>query len=91
MKRTTFRPTVKGHDTLVYMASKTAKELAYDAGRTAFENEPADRRSLEACPFSPIDHPDERQAWLEGFSDALEEQPDLTSLRKELKAARDDS
>jgi ribosome modulation factor len=69
------------------MASKTDTDLAYEAGRNAM-SEPADRRSVDACPFSPLDHSEEREAWLDGFSDALEEQADLTETRKALQAAR---
>lgn len=69
------------------MASKTDTELAYEAGRNIM-NEPADRRSVDACPFSPIDHPDERTAWLEGFADALDEQEDISALKKAVAAAK---
>ncbi len=66
------------------MASKRDIELAYEAGQ-AILSEPAERRSVDACPFSAIDHPEEREAWLDGFESALDEQADH---RKALKAAR---
>lgn len=72
------------------MASKNALELAYDAGRKVMA-EPPERRGVEACPFSAIDHPEEREAWLDGYSDALDDQEDLTAARKALKEARGDA
>jgi len=69
------------------MASKNALELAYNAGRNQL-GEPSERRGVDACPFSAIDHPEEREAWLDGFSDALDEQEDLSATRKALKEAR---
>lgn len=71
------------------MASKNALELAYAAGKNLM-SEPPDRRGVEACPFSAIDHAEEREAWLDGYSDALDEQEDLTAARKALKEARSD-
>ena len=42
-----------------HMASKTATDLAYEAGRNVI-NEPPERRTVDACPFSEIEHPEER-------------------------------
>lgn len=70
------------------MASKDDLGLAYDAGQAAFSSEPPERRTVDACPFSAVDHPEEREAWLDGFSDALDSQEDLSTLRDSLKAAR---
>lgn len=67
------------------MATNDALELAYEAGKAAFY-EPAERRGADACPFSPLDHPEQREAWLDGFEAAMDEQVDL---RDALKAARD--
>jgi hypothetical protein len=39
------------------MASETDKELAYEAGQQAL-TEPRERRSVDACPFSAIEHPE---------------------------------
>lgn len=70
------------------MANKIEKELAYDAGKSAF-SEPVERRSVDSCPFAP--GTDEREEWLRGFSDALEEQHDVADLRRSLKEARTDA
>lgn len=72
------------------MATKADKELAYEAGR-AVMSEPPERRKVDACPFSPLDHPEERAEWLAGFSDALEEQEDLSAVKAALKEARKDA
>lgn len=69
------------------MATKADKELAYNAGRQAFA-EPPERRSIDACPFSPLDHPEERASWLQGFEDALNDEPARDDLRKQLAAAK---
>ncbi len=66
------------------MGTKHEKELAYEAGRSIM-SEPSERRSVDACPFSPVDHPDQRAAWLDGFESALDDQ---TDHRGALKAAR---
>lgn len=68
------------------MASKSAKQLAFEAGRNAYLTEPPDRRSVDGCPFEP--GTDERTAWLNGFSDALESTPSDDDLRKALKEAK---
>jgi hypothetical protein len=59
----------------------TPEELAYQAGQAAL-TEPAERRTLAACPFDP--GTDERDAWIRGFADALESQPSVEDLRAEL-------
>lgn len=67
---------------------QSAEDLAYAAGRQAL-SEPAERRSVAACPFSPVDHPEERTAWLNGFADAAEEaQPDIDAIRAEIAEAQ---
>jgi ribosome modulation factor len=66
------------------MATNDALALAYDAGRAAFA-EPPERRSVSACPFSPLDHPEQREAWLDGFESAMNDQVDLAA---DLKKAR---
>lgn len=68
------------------MATNEALELAYDAGRAAFA-EPPERRSVDACPFSPVDHPEQREAWLDGFESAMNEQVDLAQALKEARNA----
>ena len=68
------------------MASKSDKALAYEAGRQAL-SEPSERRTVDACPFSALDNPDERAEWLQGFADALEEAGDL---KKALAAAKEE-
>lgn len=67
-----------------HMADKTATDLAYDAGQ-AMLTEPSDRRSVDACPFAV--GTDEREAWLRGFSDALNVQDDLRSALAEAQNA----
>lgn len=67
------------------MATKTDKELAYEAGRNAM-TEPPERRSVVACPFP--EGTDERAEWLAGFEDALD---DTADLKAALKAARKDA
>jgi ribosome modulation factor len=67
------------------MANKTEKSMAYDAGRAAL-SEPPDRRTPDACPF-PADT-EERSEWLRGLSDALDEAPDPTDLRRAIKEAQ---
>jgi ribosome modulation factor len=67
--------------------TQKAERLAHDAGRAAFSTEPAERRTIDGCPFSEVDHPEERLAWLEGFQAALDEEPDRASLRDQLKTA----
>jgi ribosome modulation factor len=68
------------------MASETDKELAYEAGQQAL-TEPRERRSVDACPFSAIEHPEERAQWLAGFSDALDAEGEL---RDALAAAQEE-
>lgn len=71
-------------------ATKKELELAYEAGRAAYESEPRERRTADACPFSPIEHPEQREQWLDGFTDAFEDDTvDPAELRKKLKEARD--
>lgn len=67
------------------MTTKAERELAHQAGR-AVMTEPAERRSVDACPFP--EGSDERKAWLEGFAEALDEHPDPAELRKALDEAR---
>ena len=62
-------------------AAESPEELAYEAGRVAADDPTARRAGAEACPFSPVDHPDERKAWFKGLAEALEEQPSLDELR----------
>lgn len=70
-----------------HMANKTEKQLAYDAGRAVL-TEPPERRNADACPF-PLGS-EEREAWLDGFADALDEDTlDPAALRKQIKEARD--
>jgi ribosome modulation factor len=64
------------------MAKKTEKQLAYEAGR-AMASEPPVRRNPGACPFEA--DTDERAEWLRGFSDAIEEQPSVADLQKQIK------
>jgi hypothetical protein len=59
-----------------------AKRLAYDAGRAAFTSEPPERRTPDGCPFSPIDEPELRAQWLDGFADALDAEPDRSAIRR---------
>lgn len=68
--------------------TKDALSTAYDAGRAAI-TEPPERRGPHACPFSPIDHPEERLEWLQGLSDAIDEQPSIDDLKAELKKAKE--
>lgn len=70
------------------MANKEDRQLAYDAGRAAL-SEPPERRSIDACPFS--EGTDERGEWLRGFADALDEQPDVSALRRQIREARGDA
>lgn len=67
------------------MTTKNERALAYDAGRAAI-SEPPDRRHPDACPF-PVGS-DERAEWLRGLGDALDEQPDVTALRKAVTEAQ---
>jgi hypothetical protein len=62
----------------------TSTDLAYAAGQAAL-SEPAERRTIEACPFAPGTA--ERDAWIRGFADALEGQPTVDDLRRELSDA----
>ena len=68
------------------MANKHEKELAYEAGRRALLTEPPERRTPDACPFP--EGTDERAEWLRGFSEALDDQPDPTDLKRAVKEAR---
>lgn len=68
------------------MAKNDALELAFEAGK-AILSEPPERRSVEACPFSAIDHPEQREAWLDGFEAALDEQADHRAALKEARNA----
>ncbi len=70
-----------------HMATKHDKELAYEAGR-AVMSEPTERRTVSACPFA---EGEERTAWLEGFESALNEQEDLSEVRRALKEAKDNA
>lgn len=62
--------------------AKNAESLAYESGRLAADDSYARRHGLDACPFSPVDHPEQRAAWLKGLRDALEDQPSVESLRE---------
>jgi hypothetical protein len=62
-------------------AADSPEELAYEAGQVAADDPQARRHGADACPFSPVDHPEERQAWFKGLRDALEEQPSVEDLR----------
>lgn len=57
------------------MASAQAKKLAYKAGRAAAA-EPGERRSVDACPFSSVESPEERIEWLRGLQEALDDDAD---------------
>jgi hypothetical protein len=65
------------------------RDLAYEAGKAAF----SDPRPLgpEACPFDPHTDPEQRLAWLEGLSDALEAAPSPDDLAKAIDAAKADA
>lgn len=67
--------------------TKAALTAAYNAGRAA-STEPPERRSLNACPFSLADNPEERAQWLQGLSDAIGEQPSTAELEAALKEAQ---
>jgi hypothetical protein len=62
-------------------AADSPETLAYEAGRVAADDPQARRHGADACPFSPVDHVEERQAWFKGLRDALEEQPSVEELR----------
>jgi ribosome modulation factor len=66
------------------VATKKALTLAYNAGRAAL-SEPPERRSADACPFGPGE---ERDEWLRGFEDALDEQPDPAELKRQIREAK---
>lgn len=61
-------------------------ELARQAGAANFNSEPPERRTPEACPF-PVGDP-QREAWLDGFEEALDAQSDPVDLRRALKESR---
>jgi hypothetical protein len=65
------------------MAKKTAKQMAYEAGRFCASSEPPERRTPASCPAPP--DTDERTEWLRGFSDAIQEQPSTADLLKQIK------
>lgn len=65
--------------------SDESKGMAYEAGRAAM-SEPPERRTVDACPFA--EGTKEREAWLDGFSHALDEVPSVSDLKAELEAAR---
>ena len=67
------------------MANQNEKKLAYEAGRAAI-TEPSSRLSPEACPFP--EGSDERVEWLQGLSDAMDEQPNPADIKKALKEAK---
>ena len=69
--------------------AKSAEDLAYDAGRHAANDNAARRNGIEACPFSEIEHPEERKAWLRGLGDELAETPDISALRAAVQEAHD--
>jgi ribosome modulation factor len=58
-------------------------EAAREAGRQAMLSEPPERRSVDACPFEPGS--DERAAWVAGFAEALDEQPDIAALKRQVE------
>ena len=65
------------------------KKLAFEAGRQAYLSEPPERRTLDGNPFDPHTETDERAAWIDGISDALESTPSDAELREQIKEARD--
>lgn len=71
------------------MTNDTDRKSAYAAGRAAFSSEPPERRTVAGCPFPVGD--ELRGEWLRGFDDAMNEGQDLTSLRRELAAAREEA
>ena len=68
-------------------ADKT--KLAFEAGQQAYLTEPPERRNLDGNPFDVHTEAEERKAWIDGFSDALESTPSDADLRKQIKEARD--
>lgn len=66
------------------MANKTEKQMAYEAGRQAVNDQYAREHGSDACPFG---EGDERAEWLRGFSDALNDAPDRATLSKDLDDA----
>lgn len=62
-------------------ASKSDEQLAYEAGRDAADDPTARRAGEQACPFSPIESPNERAAWFKGLGEALDEIPTTDELR----------
>lgn len=64
------------------MTTPDPVELAREAGRNAYLTEPPERRTPTACPFPPDDP--QRVAWLEGFRDAMDDEPHRPTLEAEL-------
>lgn len=79
---------VENADGVLHGENASPEELAYQAGQAAI-TEPAGRRSLDACPFEP--GTSERDAWIRGLADALEQQPSVEDLRAELSGGNDDA
>jgi hypothetical protein len=71
----------EAHASAEQHAAKSPEQLAYEAGRDAADDPSARRAGADACPFSPIDNPEERAAWFKGVAAALEEQPPVDLLR----------
>ena len=69
-------------------AEKDPETLAYEAGRAAERDAAARAAGVDACPFS---EGTERAAWLRGFAEALEEQPDIRALRASVREAHDNA
>lgn len=60
------------------------EQLAFTAGK-AMSSEPSERHGVEACPFE--EGTAERAAWLRGYQEILDQQPDTASLTKDLEDA----
>lgn len=66
-------------------AADDPEAVAYEAGRAAADDAATRRAGAAACPFSPVDHPDERRAWFKGLSDVLDEIQPIDALRAEVE------
>lgn len=71
--------------------AKSPEDLAFDAGRAAANDPDARKHGVAACPFSPLDHSEDREAWLSGFAAALDEEFDPRAMLAEIKAAKKDA
>ncbi len=65
------------------MAKNDSLEMAYDAGMAAFGS----AQPVAACPFSPIDHPEQRESWLDGYEAGVNQQGDQLAALKEARNA----